>query len=415
MKGSKLCCTASTARPATPPTYVVLIEGESDSQTLWFHGIQALGLPGANQWKDQRDAVHLEGVDRIYAVIEPDQGGETLLKHLWPPRRSATDCSWCASMATSAIYTPPTAPRSGASARRRRAESWRARQDRVDTTAAAQAWRSCEALARSDRILDELDRDLNQEGVAGERTTARLTFLAVTSRLLDRPVSVVVKGASSSGKSYVTQCVIGFFPPSATYTLTADEREGVGLQRGAHRAPDARDLRGGRDGRRLGELLAAVAALRGASDLRDRREDHRRSEGAPDRTRGSDRPGHHHDAASAAPRERDQAAGAEVRRFAGADKARVPEPRRRRRPTARGDGSMACAAAVARAGTQRCRRPVRPPPGGAVRPRGAAAPPGLPVDPVARADPRAAAPRRRRTDTRGRIVADVDDTRWSAS
>ena len=25
--------------------YIVLVEGESDAQTLWFHGIQALGIP----------------------------------------------------------------------------------------------------------------------------------------------------------------------------------------------------------------------------------------------------------------------------------------------------------------------------------------------------------------------------------
>jgi putative DNA primase/helicase len=31
--------------------YVILVEGESDAQTLWYHGIVALGIPGANNWK----------------------------------------------------------------------------------------------------------------------------------------------------------------------------------------------------------------------------------------------------------------------------------------------------------------------------------------------------------------------------
>jgi hypothetical protein len=31
--------------------YVVLVEGESDAQTLWHHGIPALGIPGADTWK----------------------------------------------------------------------------------------------------------------------------------------------------------------------------------------------------------------------------------------------------------------------------------------------------------------------------------------------------------------------------
>jgi hypothetical protein len=54
--------------------YVVLVEGESDAQTLWYHGIPALGIPGANNWQPGF-AEHLEGIERIYAIIEPDQGG----------------------------------------------------------------------------------------------------------------------------------------------------------------------------------------------------------------------------------------------------------------------------------------------------------------------------------------------------
>jgi hypothetical protein len=51
--------------------YVVLVEGESDTQTLWYHGIEALGIPGANNWKPEF-AEHLEGVERVYVVIESD-------------------------------------------------------------------------------------------------------------------------------------------------------------------------------------------------------------------------------------------------------------------------------------------------------------------------------------------------------
>src|SRR5829696_7963248 len=32
--------------------YVVLVEGESDCHTLWFHEIPALGIPGASNWRD---------------------------------------------------------------------------------------------------------------------------------------------------------------------------------------------------------------------------------------------------------------------------------------------------------------------------------------------------------------------------
>jgi len=61
--------------------YVVLVEGESDCHTLWFNEIPALGIPGASNWRDGW-ASHLDGIERIYAVIEPDQGGDTLREKL---------------------------------------------------------------------------------------------------------------------------------------------------------------------------------------------------------------------------------------------------------------------------------------------------------------------------------------------
>jgi hypothetical protein len=51
--GSKLCpyglWRLADARKAG---YVCIDEGESDTQTLWLHGIPAIGLPGANSWKE---------------------------------------------------------------------------------------------------------------------------------------------------------------------------------------------------------------------------------------------------------------------------------------------------------------------------------------------------------------------------
>ena len=61
--------------------YVVLVEGESDSHTLWYHGIEALGIPGAASWREEW-AAHLDGVEKIYAVVEPDDGGATLWERL---------------------------------------------------------------------------------------------------------------------------------------------------------------------------------------------------------------------------------------------------------------------------------------------------------------------------------------------
>jgi hypothetical protein len=58
-------------------------------------------------------------------------------------------------------------------------------------------------------------------GLVGEHRAAKLTYLAITSRLLDEPVNLVIKGLSSSGKSYTIECVARLFPEQAIYTMTA--------------------------------------------------------------------------------------------------------------------------------------------------------------------------------------------------
>jgi putative DNA primase/helicase len=60
---------------------VVLVEGESDCHTLWYHEIPALGIPGASNWRDGW-ATYLDSIEKIYAVIEPDQGGDALRERL---------------------------------------------------------------------------------------------------------------------------------------------------------------------------------------------------------------------------------------------------------------------------------------------------------------------------------------------
>jgi putative DNA primase/helicase len=60
---------------------LLLVEGESDTQTLWFYGLAALGLPGAGNFKPERDDRHLEGRE-IVAFMERDEGGLTLIRRL---------------------------------------------------------------------------------------------------------------------------------------------------------------------------------------------------------------------------------------------------------------------------------------------------------------------------------------------
>jgi len=82
------------------------------------------------------------------------------------------------------------------------------------------AWLKCASLATERNILDRLVADLAGCGLVGEDKAAMLVYLAVVSRLLDRPVSAAVKGPSSGGKSYMVETVLRFFPEGAFHALT---------------------------------------------------------------------------------------------------------------------------------------------------------------------------------------------------
>jgi len=81
--------------------------------------------------------------------------------------------------------------------------------------------KKCHALAKDGRILDRFSEDLHKLGVTGEDRASKLIYLALTTRLFDKPMSLAVKGQSSSGKSFVAENVLKFFPTQARWELTA--------------------------------------------------------------------------------------------------------------------------------------------------------------------------------------------------
>jgi hypothetical protein len=208
--------------------HITLVEGASDCHTLWFHEEPALGFPGANAWKDERDAPLLDDIGTIYLVVEPDAGGEAVKKWLAASRirdrvrlvqlpREMKD--------PSALHLAGKADHDAFRETWQRAlanaVSWAEVEAKASRATASAAWEQCADLAQQDHILDVFYEALAARGVAGEERAAKLLYLAMTSRMFDRPASVIVKAPSSTGKSFVAEQVAQFFPPEAYSLLTA--------------------------------------------------------------------------------------------------------------------------------------------------------------------------------------------------
>ena len=204
--------------------FLVLVEGESDCHTLWSHEVPSLGVPGAGTWRAEWSE-HLDSIPIIYAILEPDVGGERFLEVLSPASfadrlrfvrlKGAKDPS---DLHIQTHEAGGFADALDAALEQSLPATDLVSQEREER--ASKAWEGCRELANRPQILELFVTDLAKLGVVGEQRAAKLVFLSVVSRLLERPISVAVRGPSSAGKSFTITVTLRFFPDSAFYSLS---------------------------------------------------------------------------------------------------------------------------------------------------------------------------------------------------
>jgi hypothetical protein len=221
-KGSKPRLYGLWRKPST--NQIVLCEGESDCHTLWFNGFDALGVPGAANWKEERDAAQFDNVEKIFVVIEPDSGGKSVRTWLAKSRIAgrASLLFLDGIKDPSALYLDnPADFRARFNKAMNEAVPLSRLLSEQATNEKSAAWEKCKHLAQSDNVLELVEQVLSARGVVGEERPAKLLYLALTTRFLERPVSVAIRGPSSGGKSFLTEGVLRLFPESAVCCWTA--------------------------------------------------------------------------------------------------------------------------------------------------------------------------------------------------
>jgi len=199
--------------------YIVVVEGESDCHTLWYHDVPALGIPGASLWRSEY-ADYLEGL-RVYVWQEPDKGGKQFVADV------------CASLSDALVIQPDkykdvsdyhVAGEDVAavlSLLMEAATPYKEIRFKAQQKRAQEAETKAKALLNCPNILEEFGGLCRELNLVGEEKSAKLLYLAITSRVLDRPISVIVKGPSSAGKSYLVDVVLQTFPQEAYYSLSS--------------------------------------------------------------------------------------------------------------------------------------------------------------------------------------------------
>ena len=80
-------------------------------------------------------------------------------------------------------------------------------------------WDQCSGLAQEPDILSRVEAVLPHTGYVGESKTPLNLYLGITSRCQPRPISTLIQGPSSAGKSFMLGCVLKLFPPAASHEI----------------------------------------------------------------------------------------------------------------------------------------------------------------------------------------------------
>ncbi len=81
--------------------------------------------------------------------------------------------------------------------------------------------REAHRLLRSPRFFRDFLDAVRSGGLVGEEKNALVVLLVAISRLLAHPVNLFIKGPSSSGKNFLADSVLRFFPPREVEQITS--------------------------------------------------------------------------------------------------------------------------------------------------------------------------------------------------
>jgi hypothetical protein len=187
-----------------------LVQNARDTITKWK---AASGIPSLTQvqelfYESISAGASAMARDKIVAVIiaafGEELGGKRALGSTWSQltKQFAAECSQAARDKRAGTPQAPLTP----------AEKAKLREE---------LWPAVSGLAQVPDLVDRMVRQVQAMGVVNESPLITLTYVAATSRILQHPVNLLAKGASSSGKSFTTTRTLELIGPDCVNFLTS--------------------------------------------------------------------------------------------------------------------------------------------------------------------------------------------------
>ena len=119
-------------------------------------------------------------------------------------------------------------------------------------------------LLQSENLLERILEDFEACGVVGERTGKLVGYLAATSRLLDKPLGLIIQSSSAAGKSSLADAIVRLMPPEdclSCSAMTAQSLYYLGQQDLRHKILSIAEQEGVRDAAYQLKLLQSEGQL----------------------------------------------------------------------------------------------------------------------------------------------------------
>jgi len=198
--------------------WVVIVEGESDCWTCWLHGIPALGAPGKGIWPPVWGD-YLKEL-KVYVWQEPEA-----IDFVFRVLKSAPDLQYIQAPAgikdISEAHIQEFSVPSWLEELKGKAESGQELKAQFTGEQLQQLYQEAKTVIEASDPMKVIENAIRGLGYGGDIKPALITYLAVTSRLLEMrtgamPVHLLLTGPSSGGKSY-TLGIIKILMPSEGY------------------------------------------------------------------------------------------------------------------------------------------------------------------------------------------------------
>ena len=198
---------------------IFIVTDEVEAQIFWFYGIPALSVPKGVNWKKEwnekleDNSIYFLGDLTIIEQNFPDlietRSNQIFIATLPENRKILIDCHKCEDSFLEIIFAMinDAVPISEIIREKKVAEE-------------KELFKLAESGLKGD-LLASISKYCDENSITGELHIVKLIYLILTTRVLEKPTSLIIKGPSSAGKSYLLNQVLKLFPKSSYYELSS--------------------------------------------------------------------------------------------------------------------------------------------------------------------------------------------------